>query len=235
MSISAKYKEIRAQTPAHVTIVVAAKTRTTKEIAELIEAGASDIGENYVQEAITVHHALGEKANRVKWHMIGYLQKNKINKALPIFDVIQTVDSYQKAEAIDQRVEAAGKNIIPVYLEINIGNEDSKAGIKPEEHEPFETYMERLIRDMTELNHLNIQGLMTMGPRFGNPEASRPYFRRIRQLFEKIKDLHIPRVDMKHLSMGMTNSYKVAISEGATMVRIGTAIFGKRDYETTKN
>jgi len=163
--------------------------------------------------------------------MIGHLQTNKINKALRIFDVIQTVDSLEKAAAIDKRVEKATKKIVPVYIEINIGNEDSKAGIKPEEHEPFEEYIKKLVRDMSDLSHLRLTGLMTMGPRFGNPEDVRPYFRRTRRIFERIKGLNPPNVDMKYLSMGMTNSYKVAIEEGSNMVRIGTAIFGERKYK----
>jgi len=171
---------------------------------------------------------LGEKANTIKWHMIGHLQKNKINKALPIFDVIQTIDSLQKAQAIDKRAKRAGKSVISVLVEINIGSEDSKAGVKPEEHEPFEEYIEKLIRDASKFEHLKVQGLMTMGPRFGNPEDSRPYFRRTREIFEKIRGLNVPNVDMKYLSMGMTNSYRVAIEEGSNMVRIGTAIFGSR-------
>jgi len=161
--------------------------------------------------------------------MIGHLQTNKINKALRIFDVIQTVDSLEKATAIDKRVERATKKIVPVYIEINIGSEFSKAGIKPAEHEPFEEYIEKLVRDMSTLSHLRLEGLMTMGPRFGNPEDVRPYFKRTRMIFERIKGLDLPNVDMKYLSMGMTNSYKVAIEEGSNMVRIGTAIFGKRN------
>lgn len=228
MGITENYLKIREEIPGDILIVVASKTRIPEEIVEIIEAGATDIGENYVQEAEKMKQELGEKANTIKWHMIGHLQKNKINKALPIFDVIQTIDSLEKAQAIDKRTERVGKSIIPVLVEINIGSEDSKAGIKPEEHEPFEEYMEKLIRDVSRLGHLRVEGLMTMGPRFGNPEDSRPYFRRTREIFEKIRDLNIPNVDMKYLSMGMTNSYRVAIEEGSNMVRIGTAIFGPR-------
>jgi len=230
MSIAENYLKIRGEIPDDVDIVLAAKTRSSEEILEAIQAGAKDIGENYVQEAERVCRELGKEAKKVKWHMMGHLQKNKINRALRIFDVIQTVDSYEKAMAIDKRVERAGKKIIPVYIEINIGNEDSKAGIKPEEHEPFEEYIEKLIRDVSELEHLRLEGLMTIGPRFGNPENSRPYFRRTRKIFERVRDLHLPKVYMRHLSMGMTNSYRVAIEEGSTMVRIGTSIFGERKY-----
>ncbi len=229
MSIATNYRKIREEIPPEVIVVLAGKMRTVEEIEEVLEAGATDIGENYVQEAEQMYQALGAKAAEVNWHMIGHLQTNKINKALEIFDVIQTVDSLERARAIDSRADRAGKGVIPVYIEINIGSEESKAGIKPEEHEPFEEYMVQLVRDISALEHLRVEGLMTMGPRFGDPGNSRPFFRRTKELFETIKGLDIPGVNMKHLSMGMTNSYRVAIEEGSNMVRIGTAIFGARD------
>jgi len=224
-----KYIRIRAEIPEYVRLVVAVKSRTVEEVAAVIEAGAVDIGENYVQEASAMHTALRERASTINWHLIGHLQKNKINKALPIFDVIQTVDSYEKAQAIDNRVKTAAKSIVPICIEVNIGNEDSKAGIRPQDHEPFEEFLEKLIRSMSDLTHLKVQGLMTMGPRFGNPEDTRPYFRRMKEIYERIKDLGLLHVDMRYLSMGMTNSYQVAIEEGSNMVRIGTAIFGDRN------
>jgi len=228
MSISTNYAKLREEIPDDVIIVLAAKTTTAEQIEEAIDAGATDIGENYVQEAVNLYSSLGKKAEKVRWHMIGHLQTNKINKALRIFDVVQTVDSLEKAAAINKRVEGTGKQVIAVYIEINIGSEFSKAGIKPAEHEPFDEYMGKLAKDISELEHLRIEGLMTMGPRFGNPEDVRPYFRRTRRIFDSIKALGLPNVGMSYLSMGMTNSYKVAIDEGANMVRIGTAVFGKR-------
>ena len=231
MSISANYARIRQEIPDYVTIVVSCKTRTAEEIEEAIDAGATDIGENYVQEAEQMYSTLRKKAAKVRWHMIGPLQTNKINKALRIFDVIQTIDSLEKVIAVDKRVQGARQQIVPVFIEINIGSEDSKAGIKPEEHEPFEAYIEKLITDMSGLERLSIEGLMTMGPRFGNPEDNRPYFARMRRIFGKIKELGLPNVDMKYLSMGMTNSYRVAIEEGSNMIRIGTAIFGQTKCE----
>jgi pyridoxal phosphate enzyme (YggS family) len=231
MSIANIYKRIREEIPDHVTIVLAAKNRRAEEIEEAIDAGATDIGENYVQEAGQVYSALRKKATKVKWHMIGSLQTNKINKALRIFDAIQTVESLPKAVAIDRRVERARKLRFPIYIEINIGSEDSKAGIKPVEHEPFDEYVEILVRDISRLEHIRLEGLMTMGPRFGNPEDVRPYFRRTKKIFEKIKTLRLPNVDMKYLSMGMTNSYRIAIEEGSNMVRVGTAIFADRKCE----
>ena len=228
MSIAENYRKLREEIPDNVTIVLAGKTRTAEEIVEAIEAGATDIGENYVQEGAAMHEALGGRAKDVTWHMIGHLQTNKINKALRAFDVIQTVDSLKKAIAIDKRVKAAGKTVLPVCIEINIGNEDSKAGINPEEHEPFEEYMESLVYDVSSLVHLRLEGLMTMGPRFGNPEDARPYFSRTRKIFHRIRALALPNVDMRYLSMGMTNSYRIAIEEGSNMVRIGTGVFGER-------
>ena len=231
MSISTNYAKLREETPEDVNIVLSVKAKTLEEIEEAIDAGATDIGENYVQEAGSIYSLLRKKARKIRWHMIGPLQTNKINKALRTFDVIQTVDSLEKAVAIDKRVERARKQVIPVYIEINIGNEDSKAGIKPAEHEPFEEYIEKLIREVSELKHIRLEGLMTMGPRFGDPEEVRPYFKRTRRIFERIKGLDLPNVDMKYLSMGMTNSYKVAIEEGSNMIRIGTAIFVKRECD----
>jgi PLP dependent protein len=231
MNIKEKYKQLRNEIPDHVKIVLAGKTKTTDEIREVIEAGATDIGENYVQEAEFIKKELGEQAKSVNWHMIGHLQKNKINKALPLFDMIQTVDSLKKARDIDKRAAKAGKKLIPVLIEINIGNEDSKTGLRPEEFEPFEDYMNKFITDFSAFQHLQLEGLMTMGPRFGNPEDSRLYFRRTKHIFDTIKnDISLPNVKMKYLSMGMSNSYKVAIEEGSNMVRPGTVVFGKRNY-----
>jgi len=205
-----------------VTIVLAGKTRTPEEIEEVMEAGATDIGENYVQEAEKMYNSLGEKAKKIRWHMIGNLQKNKVTKALQIFDVIQTVNSLEKALAINKRAEKMEK-ITPVYIEINIGSEITKSGVEPK----YEI-IENLVGEMSKLACLKVDGLMTMGPRFGNPEDSRPDFRKTKEIFERIKALNLPGVNMQTLSMGMSNSYKIAIEEGANLVRLGTIIFGER-------
>jgi len=222
MNITENYQRVRREIPENVSIVLACKRRTPEEIEEAIDAGATEIGENYVQEAQQIHEALGEKAKRVRWHMIGHLQKNKINKALGIFDVIQTVDSLQTAIALNKRAEKISK-IIPVYIEINIGSEITKVGIKPE----YEV-IENLAKEISKLAHLSLEGLMTMGPHFGDPEDTRPYFKKTKDIFERIKALDLPKVKMKTLSMGMSNSYKVAIEEGSNMVRLGTVVFGER-------
>jgi len=228
MQIAANYIRLREEIPDHVTVIVAAKTRPVEEVIEVINAGATHIGENYVQEAEQMRSHLAEDAHQVRWHMIGHLQTNKINKAISVFDTVQTVDSMKKAIALNRRLERAQRESMPVLIEINIGSEFAKAGIRPDEHEPFEPYMERLVSEMSELDHLRIEGLMTMGPRLGDPEQNRPYFRRTRRLFERLGTLRLPNVQMRHLSMGMTNSYMVAIEEGSNMVRLGTAIFGPR-------
>ena len=222
------YARLRSQIPDHVTIVAAAKTRSPEQVAQLIEAGARHIGYNYVQEAERVHAALAGQAEKVTWHMIGSLQTNKINKALAIFDVLQTVDSYDKAKAIASRAAAAGRSAIPIYLEINIGNEASKSGIKPAEHDDFDSYLVGLMTDISKLGGVRLAGMMTMGPAFGQPAQCRDCFRRTREIFEMARAADLPNVDLQHLSMGMTDSYQVAIEEGSNMVRLGTLLFGPR-------
>jgi pyridoxal phosphate enzyme (YggS family) len=226
MSITENYQAIIKKIPKDITIVLAAKTRTAEEVAEAIDAGATDIGENYVQEAKKMYQQLDEKAKKVKWHLIGPLQKNKINIALPIFDVIQTVGDYSIAENMNKRVEKAGKKIFPIYIEVNIGSEITKYGVKPE----YKSILDLVKKISDNLKHLKVEGLMTMGPRFGNPEESRKYFRKTKDIFKRIKALNLYNVDMKTLSMGMSNSYEVAIEEGSNMIRVGSVVFGEREY-----
>ena len=229
MDIKENYQKIRAEIPPEVRIVVAAKGRTSAEIEEVIKAGATDIGENYVQEAEMIIKELDrDSMQRVNWHMIGPLQKNKINKALPIFDFIQSVDSLELAKDIDKRVLKSGKKSIPILLEINIGSEESKHGIKPDEHERLEKFMEQLVYDVSNLAHIHLVGLMTMGAFEANPEQFRQDFRRTKNIFDHLAKLRLEQVNMKYLSMGMTDSYHIAIEEGANVVRIGSAIFGPR-------
>jgi len=208
---------ILRQLPPGVELVAAAKTRTASEILQAIEAGVGIIGENYVQEAADVFPAIG---GRARWHFIGHLQTNKVKKAVEIFDLIETVDSIGLGREIDKRSAAAGKTI-DILVEVNSGSEPQKAGVLPEEAEP-------LVRSLAALPHLRVRGLMTMGPFEGDPEDSRPYFKETRRVWEALKIQAIPGTEMRYLSMGMTNSWRVAIEEGATMVRIGTAIFGPR-------
>jgi pyridoxal phosphate enzyme (YggS family) len=152
--------------------------------------------------------------------LIGHLQKNKVKKAVKMFDMIETIDSLELAQAVDKQCSVENK-IMPVLIEINSGKESNKTGVLPEN-------VEDLILKINNLSNLQIKGLMTMGPRFGNPEDARPYFIATKKTFDRIKALNIPNVEMKYLSMGMSNSYKIAIDEGANIVRIGTKLFGER-------
>ncbi|MBN1832096.1 MAG: YggS family pyridoxal phosphate-dependent enzyme [Deltaproteobacteria bacterium] len=208
---------ILAELPEGVQLVAAAKTRTPEEIFRAVEAGLKIIGENYVQEAEQAFQVIG---NRVQWHMIGHLQRNKVKKAVRIFDMIETVDSIRLALEIDTSCRKIGK-IMPLLIEINSGEETQKAGVVP-------GYAPGLIKEMSTLENIRVVGLMSMGPFTGDPEDARPYFVKTKKVFEELKQMELPRVEMKHLSMGMSNSYRVALEEGANMVRIGTNIFGQR-------
>ena len=203
--------------PQGVTLVAAAKSRSPAEIEEAIRAGVTSVGHNYVQEAERIIPAIGYE---VEWHMIGHLQRNKVKKAVQLFDMIETVDSLRLATAIDRRCAAIEK-VMPILVEINSGREVAKTGVLPED-------VDDLVRQLGTLQNIRIQGLMTMGPRFGDPEDARPYFQATRAVFERLSALNLPNVTMRYLSMGMSNSYLVAIEEGANMVRIGTQIFGER-------
>jgi pyridoxal phosphate enzyme (YggS family) len=215
--ISENVRRILDELPEGVELVAAAKTRTPEEILKAVDAGIKIVGENYVQEA---QRAFGVVGRKTKWHFIGHLQRNKVKKAVPIFDVIETVDSIELAQEIDKRCDQYDRTM-NVFIEINSGRESQKFGVLTE-------VAEDLIKEIAQLEHIKVQGLMTMGPAFGDPENARPYFQETRKIFERIKDLEIPGLAMDRLSMGMTNSYKVAIEEGANIVRIGTKIFGER-------
>jgi len=220
VTIKQNVKYLLRELPDRVELVAAAKTREPQEILEAVAAGVTIIGENYVQEAARAYEVVGSKA---KWHFIGHLQKNKAKKAAEIFDMIETVDSVEIAREIDKRCAQIGKTM-PVLIEINSGRENQKAGVYPEN-------AEQLIAEISTLENIRVMGLMTMGPRSGNPEGSRPYFVETRKTFDRIKKLNLPHVEMKYLSMGMTNSYQIALEEGANIVRIGSRIFGERTYE----
>lgn len=217
MSIKENVQKILNQLPDNVKLVAAGKTRSMKEILETIQAGVKIIGQNYVQEAEKSYQTMG---NLARWHLIGHLQTNKVKKAVKIFDVIQTVDSIKLAKEINKRCRQINK-IMPILIEINSGQEEQKSGIFPEKAMD-------LIKNISGFENIKIMGLMTMGPQFGDPENSRSYFVKTKKIFESIKALDLNNVEMKYLSMGMTNSYKIAIEEGANIVRIGTKIFGQR-------
>ena len=159
---------------------------------------------------------------RVRWHMIGHLQRNKARKAVPIFDMIETVDNMRLAREIDKVCEKIGK-VMDVLIEINSAGEEQKSGVMPDD-------AVSLIQEMSALKNLRVMGLMTMGPFAGDPEEARPFFQKTREIFDRVRAMDIPGVEMKYLSMGMSNSYKVALEEGANLVRIGTRLFGERTY-----
>jgi len=216
-AISENVKNILKELPEGIELVAAAKTRTAEEIQAAIDAGIKIIGENYIQETEEVIKAVGRK---VRWHFIGHLQRNKVKKAIELFDMIETVDSYRLAKEIEKRCRKHGK-VMPILIEINSGKEPQKAGVFPDKAVD-------LIRQISGFDHISIQGLMTMGPFSGDPEDARPYFVETRKIFEKLKSMELPNVEMRYLSMGMTNSYHIAIEEGANIIRIGTKIFGIR-------
>jgi len=216
--IKENIKKILEELPADVQLVAAAKTRTVAEIVEAIQAGLTIIGHNYVQEAERAFEAIGPKA---KWHMIGHLQSNKAKKAVRIFDMIETVDSLKLAKAIDKACRNINKSM-PILIEINSGEEPQKAGVMPSD-------AVSLVKEISDLENVRIMGLMTMGPFSGDPEDARPYFQKTSQLFKDIEQANLPGIEMKYLSMGMSNSYRVALEEGANLVRIGTRIFGERN------
>jgi pyridoxal phosphate enzyme (YggS family) len=218
--IKDKVRKILEELPEGVELVGAAKTRTVDEIFEAVDAGLGIVGENYVQEAEKVFQTIG---GRVKYHMIGHLQTNKVKKAVQVFDVIETVDSTKLAREIDRQCEKLGK-VMEVLIEVNSGEEVQKAGAMPSD-------VPSLAEEISKLRNVRLMGLMTMGPISEDPEVSRPFFRRTKQLFNALKGLSLPNIQMRYLSMGMSDSYRIAIEEGANMVRIGTAIFGERHYD----
>jgi len=219
MGIKENVQAILRELPPGVILVGAAKTRSPQEILEAIEGGLQVVGENYVQEAEKAYEVIGHK---VQWHMIGHLQSNKAKRAAKLFDMIETVDSIKLARVLDKCCQKLGREM-EVLVEVNSGEEPQKAGVMPGE-------VVRVVKEIATLENLKLMGLMTMGPFTGDPEEARPYFKKTREIFEEIKSMEIPGVEMKYLSMGMSNSYMVALEEGANMVRIGTKIFGERQY-----
>jgi pyridoxal phosphate enzyme (YggS family) len=195
-------------------LVAVSKTVEVARIKEAIEAGVSILGENYVQEAQKKIEVIGRP---VSWHFIGHLQSNKARYAVRLFDVIHSTDSLPLAEELDRRAEQSGR-VIKVMIEVNLSKEATKFGTD-------EARVLNLAKGIQNLKHLSLEGLMTMPPYFDSPEMSRPYYVALRELKERMTQEGIP---MKELSMGMSNDFEVAIEEGATYVRVGTAIFGPR-------
>ena len=202
-----------------VTLVAVSKTKPVSMLQEIYDEGIRDFGENKVQE---IEAKYPELPKDIRWHMIGHLQRNKVKHAIDKACLIHSVDSYRLAEEIN--IQAKKKNlVVPILVEVNIADEESKFGISKEDA------ME-LVKQISELENLRIQGLMTIAPFVEDPEENRTYFRGIKQLSVDIASKNIDNVSMNVLSMGMTGDYMVAIEEGATIVRVGTGIFGARNY-----
>lgn len=205
--------------PKEVTLIAVSKTKPVSLLSEAYEAGARFFGENKVQEIMDKYPQLPQD---IQWHMIGHLQRNKVKYIVDKAAMIHSVDSLRLAEAIEQ--EAAKQNVqVSILLEVNIAEEESKFGLKKEEVLP-------LVETIAEFPHIRVQGLMTIAPFVENPEENREYFRQLKKLSVDIEAKNINNVNMSVLSMGMTGDYQVAVQEGATMVRVGTGIFGERNY-----
>ncbi len=202
-----------------VTLIAVSKTKPVEMLSEAYDAGTRDFGENKPQEIRDKYPQLPED---IHWHMIGHLQRNKIKYIIDKVCMIHSVDSLRLAQAIDEAAEKLGI-VMPVLVEVNVAGEESKDGIRPEETEDF-------VREISVLPHIHVEGLMTIAPYTENPEENRPYFRKLSKLCVDIREKNIDNVSMYSLSMGMTGDYEIAIEEGATMVRVGTGIFGERFY-----
>ncbi len=212
--IKQKAESLLKEMPAGVTLLAAAKTRTPQEVSAAWETGIRCFGHNYVQEAQAM---LPQLPFRADWHMIGHLQRNKADQAAVLFDMLETLDSMRLARELEKKCVRLNKTL-PVLIEINSGREENKDGVLPED-------VGALVEALAEFPHLRLQGFMTMGPLTGDPELSRPYFQTAYRIYEQFK-----RKDssIRLLSMGMSHSYRVAIEEGANLVRIGTLLFGPR-------
>ena len=203
--------------PQDITLICVTKQVTLKQVEEVISFGATDIGENRVVDAFLKYNQLKDSNNTFKWHMIGHLQSNKVKKALSFFDMIHSVDSARLASEINRQADLVNKRI-DCFIEVNVAGEDSKYGIKPDHVHDF-------VKEVSLLSNIKIVGLMMMAPFVDNPEEVRSYFKDLRNLRDSLLSENIPNTDIRELSMGMTQDFEVAIEEGATMVRIGTAIF----------
>ena len=202
-----------------ITLIAVSKTKPVSLLNEAYAAGVRDFGENKVQEMCEKHEVMDKD---IRWHMIGHLQTNKVKYLIGKTALIHSVDSYKLACEIEK--QAAKHNcIIDILIEVNIAEEESKFGLAEEE-------VLQLVKEVSKLPHVRIQGLMTVAPYVVDSEENRPFFRKIKQLSVDIDNQNIDNVSMKILSMGMTGDYMVAIEEGATMVRVGTGIFGERNY-----
>lgn len=202
-----------------VTLIAVSKTKPVSDIEEAYETSIRDYGENKVQELTDKYPVLPKD---IKWHLIGHLQTNKVKYIVDKVYMIHSVDSYKLALQIEK--EAVKKGVeVNILIQVNVANEDTKFGLE------YGSVIEE-IKQISTLEHVHIKGLMTIAPFTDNPEDNRIYFRKLKILSDNISALNIPNVEMKELSMGMTGDYEVAVEEGATLVRVGTGIFGNRNY-----
>ncbi|ADL12410.1 YggS family pyridoxal phosphate-dependent enzyme [Acetohalobium arabaticum] len=202
-------------------LVAVTKTRGIEEIKEVIEADVVDLGESRVQELRDKYDNISQKIN---WHMIGHLQRNKVKYIMRMerCNLIHSMDSMRLAKKINKRAGMADR-VMNVLVQINVAGDENKFGLEPEETIDY-------LRKVAEFENLQVKGLMTMVPYVDDTEQVRPYFRELKELFEEVKRAEIPNIEMQELSMGITNDFEVAIEEGATIVRVGSAIFGPREY-----
>jgi pyridoxal phosphate enzyme (YggS family) len=199
-------------------LVAVSKTMPVEIVKQAIDIGLTDFGENYIQEARDKIAAL--RAHPVTWHYIGHLQSNKAKYAVRMFDLIHSVDSLKLAKELDKYAKKIDK-VQEILIQVNVAKEESKSGVYGED-------TLQLVKDIARLENVAVKGLMTMPPYFNAPDKVRPFFKALRQLRDQIRRADIPTVEMEALSMGMTGDFEAAIAEGATMVRVGTAIFGER-------
>lgn len=212
--------ERSGRNPEDVTLVAVSKTKPEEDIMELYRAGQRDFGENYIQELREKHDHLPKD---IRWHMIGHLQRNKVKYIAEYVTLIHSVDSIELAKTIEK--EAVKHNrIIPVLVEVNVAGEESKFGVTLED-------APKLVEEISALPHVEVRGFMTSAPYVENPEEDRNVFRSLHQLSVDMKSKNHNNGNVDVLSMGMTNDFEVAVEEGSTMVRVGTAIFGKRNYQ----
>jgi pyridoxal phosphate enzyme (YggS family) len=205
--------------PQDVTLIAISKTHPASLVRAAIELGATDVGENRVQEAEQKINEVGRNATR--WHLVGHLQANKARRAVQLFDVIHSLDSLELARRLDRLCGEEGRETLPVLIQADLGHEETKSGIDEEE-------LSELVAGLKGLERVQLVGLMTLPPFFDDPEQARPFFRRLRELRDELASQGAFGGRKGELSMGMTNDFEVAIEEGATMVRVGTAIFGQR-------
>lgn len=205
--------------PAGVKLIAVSKTHPPEMLRRAVEAGATDLGENRVQEAEGKIHELGRDA--VRWHLIGHLQANKARKALELFDVIHSLDSVALARRLDRLCAEIERDALLVLIQVDLGGEETKSGVSEDD-------LPELVETVKECKRLRLAGLMTLPPFFEDVERVRPYFRRLRELRDGLEERGAFVEGRGELSMGMTHDYTVAVEEGATMVRVGTAIFGER-------